>query len=71
MTEQDALKENYYLLGKRIELVETNDQYTKLTPGDFGTVNFIDDLGTVFVTWDNGSTLGLILGIDKWKIINV
>lgn len=28
--------------------------------GTEGTVSFIDDRGTVFVNWDNGSSLGMI-----------
>lgn len=48
------------LIGKRIRLVFTNDEYTDLRAGDEGTVTFIDDTGTVFADWDNGSGLGLI-----------
>jgi len=50
-----------------IKLVFTSDQYTKLKPGDKGTVHYIDDLGTVHIQWDNGSTLGMIIGEDIIK----
>lgn len=43
-----------YVRGSRVELVNMDDPYTKLKPGDQGTVNFVDDTGTVFVNWDNG-----------------
>jgi hypothetical protein len=69
MTNVDVFKENYYLLGKKVQLLYTNDEYTKLQPGATGTVNFIDDFGTVFVSWDDGSNLGLIPGVDRWKLI--
>lgn len=59
-----------HLIGKRVELVYTNDQYTKIVPGDQGVISLIDDAGTVFVNWDNGSRLGLIPGVDKWKHIS-
>ena len=26
----------------------------------------VDDVGTVHVRWDNGSTLGLVPGEDRW-----
>lgn len=65
----DTTKESYHMLGKKVELIYTNDSWTKLVPGDQGIINFIDDTGTVFVTWDNGSRLGLIPGIDRWKVI--
>ena len=69
LSKEDVMKQTYHLLGKRVELISCDDQYTKLTPGDKGVVNFIDDAGTVFVSWDNGSTLGLIPTVDKWKYI--
>ena len=56
------------LPGKRIELISTSDPYTDLKPGDRGTVDFVDDMGTVHVIWDNGSHLGLVPGEDQFKI---
>jgi len=41
----------------------------KLKPGDKGTVGFIDDTGTIFVTWDKGSSLGLVYGVDSYKMV--
>ena len=53
-----------YPKGTRVELVFTDDPYTKLQPDDLGTVNDVDDTGTVFVKWDKGSTLGMVYGVD-------
>ena len=58
----DKIK-NTYPKGTRVELISMNDVYTKLKPGDFGTVEFVDDIGSIFVKWDNGSTLGIVYGI--------
>jgi len=55
--------------GKRIELIFTTDKFTNLKPGDKGTVSFVDALGTIHVTWDNGSSLGLVPGEDQYKFI--
>jgi hypothetical protein len=52
--------------GKKVELVFTDDSHTLLKPGDRGVVSFVDDTGTVFVAWEDGSNLGLIPEIDKW-----
>lgn len=57
------------LKDKRIELISTTDPYTELKPGDLGTVDFVDDLGTIHITWDNGSQLGLVPGEDQYKIV--
>ncbi|WKB37227.1 DUF4314 domain-containing protein [Terrilactibacillus sp. S3-3] len=53
-----------YPSGTRVELVCMNDPYSKLKPGDRGTVDFIDDTGTIFCFWDCGSTLGVVYGED-------
>mgnify|MGYP003593679077 CR=1 FL=1 len=53
--------------GTRIELVSMDDPYSKLKPGDQGTVDFVDDVGTIFCTWDKGSTLGVAYGVDVIK----
>lgn len=54
-----------YPKGTRVELVYTSDPYTKLKPGDRGTVTMVDSVGTVFVDWDNGSGLGMAFGEDR------
>ena len=60
---------NRYSKGQRVELVNMNDPYTTLKPGDKGYVDFVDDCGTVFVNWDNGSKLGIIYNKDAIKKI--
>ena len=56
-----------YPIGCRVELVSMDDPYTKLKSGDKGTVRNIDDIGTIFVSWDNGSGLGVAYGADTVK----
>jgi Domain of unknown function (DUF4314) len=56
-------------VGERVELVRCGDPYTELRPGAKGTVRFIDDMGTVHVDWDSGSSLGLIPRVDRWRKI--
>jgi hypothetical protein len=54
--------------GSRVELVSLSDPYPgKLVPGSRGSVSFVDDSGTVFVSWDCGSSLGLVSGVDSFK----
>ena len=61
-----ALRERYPV-GTRIVLTHMEDPYTKLTKGDRGTVTGIDDMGTLQMQWDAGSTLGLIPGEDRFE----
>lgn len=58
-----------YPAGTRVELVHMDDPYTKLNPGLKGIVKAIDDMGTIFVDWDNGSGLGIAYGVDSIRII--
>lgn len=55
--------------GTRVELVSMRDPYSKLKPGDRGTVSMVDDIGTVFVRWDSGSGLGIVYGEDRIRKI--
>jgi hypothetical protein len=58
--------------GKRIELISTNDQFTDLTPGSQGVIQWERDDGysnTIAVNWDNGSSLSLIAGTDRYRIL--
>lgn len=53
----NKIKEKYPE-GSRVELVLMDDPYSKLEVGDKGTVKFVDDVGTVHINWDKGSSLG-------------
>ena len=59
----------YYKPGARVVLLRMNDPYTKLRQGDRGTVLCVDDIGSIHVAWDCGSTLGIAFGEDECRII--
>ena len=59
-----AMLREKYPSGTRVELVHMDDPYTSLTTGDKGTVRFIDDMGTIHISWDCGSSLGAVYGVD-------
>jgi hypothetical protein len=67
MIHPDMLKElkAFYTSGTRVRLVRMDDPYTKLKPGATGTVSYVDDIGTVHVNWDCGSSLGVVFGEDE------
>lgn len=56
-----------YPAGTRVELVSMNDKYRKMKPGEQGTVIGVDDIGTIHVNWDCGSSLGVAYGEDKCR----
>ena len=56
-----------YTPGTRVVLLKMNDPYTKLEPGTKGTVTSVDDIGTIHVNWDSGSSLGVAYGEDSCR----
>ena len=44
------------------------DEYTPIH-GEKGTVQFIDDSGTVHIKFDNGTQLGAVKGVDRVELI--
>ena len=57
-------------VGDKIELLEMEDSMTGLQKGDRGTVTKIeDDQDLIWVDWDNGEKLALLIGIDKFKVV--
>lgn len=59
-----------YTPGARVRLIRMNDPYTKLSPGETGTVTGVDDIGTIHVSWNCGSSLGVAYGEDSCEIVN-
>ena len=64
-------------VGKRIKLISTDDQCTRLKTGDMGTISDLtrlpQSLGNtlqIWIRWDNGSHLALLDGQDKYLIID-
>ena len=61
---------NNYPVGARVELIHMDDPYNKkLGPGCKGTVRAVDDIGTIHVSWDCGSSLGVVYGEDQCRVI--
>lgn len=55
--------------GCKVQLVSMNDPYTRIDPGTQGAVIDVDDIGTIHVLWDSGSTLGVVYGEDSCRKI--
>ena len=61
---------NMYPPGCRVELEDMEaDPYVKLSPGDLGTVQFVDDAGQIHVSWDCGHSLAMVFGVDHCKCV--
>lgn len=64
----DMMKEKYPK-GTRICLDNMENDPNPIPSGTKGTVEFVDDMGTVFCKFDNGRSLGIIPGVDSFHKI--
>ena len=53
-----------------VKLICMNDPYSDLVAGALGTVTYVDDIGTIHVAWDCGSTLGVVYGVDSCVVVH-
>lgn len=68
MIDIDKLRE-LYPQGCRVELIKMDD--VQAPPiGTKGTVLGVDDIGSIMVAWDNGSSLNVVYGVDGCKRLN-
>ena len=54
--------------GARVRLVSMDDMQAP-PAGTEGTVQYVDDAGTIHVQWDTGGSLGLVPGADEWELV--
>ena len=66
----ERIKEQYPV-GTRLELTsDMDDSYAPVLAGTQGEVVSVDDIGTVHMQWDNGHSLGIVIGEDHFKMIS-
>lgn len=59
-----------YPIGTVLEMCSMQDSYNQIPIGTHGEVVNVDDIGTLHMNWSNGSTLGVIVGEDRFKVIS-
>lgn len=59
-----------YPVGTRVELVKMDDTQAP-APGTKGTVEGVDDTGSLLMHWDNGSGLNVVYGEDIVKKLDL
>ena len=68
-TDLKRLREKYPP-GTIVKVIFMDDPYHPVSPGTLGEMTMVDDAGTVHAKWNNGSSLGLIEGVDNFEIIS-
>lgn len=64
----EGLREKYPK-GTKVRLIKMEDDPFPIEIGTKGVIEHIDDIGTIFVNWENGRSLGLAYGKDKFQAI--
>lgn len=67
MIDIENLKKEFPV-GSRVELIKMDDKQAPPI-GTRGTVMGVDDIGSIMVAWDNGSSLNVVYSVDKVRII--
>ena len=67
-TEVDYIKQKYPV-GTKVKLIKMYDLFSTIPTGTEGTIERIDDIGTLHIKWNNGSELGLVIGTDEFEVI--
>ncbi len=68
--EQVAQIKEDYPAGTQIRLNFMNDPHCPVPEGTIGEVISVDDAATLHMKWENGRSLGLVVGEDSFSVIS-
>lgn len=58
-----------YPAGTKIQLISMRDEKYPVLPRTIGEVTHIDDMGSIHMKWENGSSLAIIPEADSFKVV--
>ena len=58
-----------YPVGTKIRLISMRNEKYPILPGTIDEVTHIDDLGSIHMKWQNGSSLAIIPEVDSFKVL--
>lgn len=64
----ERVKEKYPT-GTIVECINMGEEVRPIPTGTRGVVTLVDDIGSIHVSWENGSSLALIEEVDRFKVI--
>lgn len=65
----ESLRQSYPK-GTVVRCLSMDDPYHPIPKGTLGKVLHVDDIGTIHVAWENGSSLGLVIGEDSFEKVD-
>lgn len=66
--EVKAIKQSFPV-GSVIKLLCMREENNPVPAGTKGVVTGVDDIGTIHMAWENGRSLGLIVGEDDFILV--
>ena len=57
-----------YPAGTKLQLISMRDEKYPILPGTTGEVTHIDDMGSIHMKWQNGSSLAIIPEVDSFRV---
>jgi len=57
------------LVGKRVRCIEMKEDHHPIPKDTIGTIYHVGG-DVINVKWDNGRTLGLIIDVDEFELVN-
>ena len=67
LSQQAKRYKELYPAGTRLCLINMDDPHAPVPAGTRGTVDLVDDIGQIHMTWDNGRTLALVPEVDSFR----
>ena len=67
LSQQAKRYKELYPAGTRLCLINMDDPYAPVPAGTRGTVDLVDDIGQIHMSWDNGRTLALVPEVDSFR----
>lgn len=58
-----------YPKGTKLQMITMRNEKYPVPPGTVGEVTHIDDMGSIHMKWENGSSLALIPEVDSFKVL--
>lgn len=57
-----------YPKGTKLQMITMRNEKYPVHPGTVGEVTHIDDMGSIHLKWQNGSSLAIIPEVDSFRV---
>lgn len=57
-----------YPKGTKLQMITMRNEKYPVPPGTVGEVTYIDDIGSIHMKWENGSSLAIIPEVDSFRV---